>query len=70
MSIDKDTKWNNTSEEFVEQFLDKWIKDTKMEEMYRIQNELKEKKNRSRRRVMSYLRYEILMEHSLRRFKN
>jgi hypothetical protein len=31
-------------EEFEKQFLDKWIRDTKMEAIYRIQNELKETK--------------------------
>jgi hypothetical protein len=31
-----------TWEEFEKLFSDKWIRDTKMEEMYRIQDELKE----------------------------
>jgi hypothetical protein len=44
MSIDKDIRWSNTSEEFEICLLDKWIRDTKMEEIYRIQNELKEAK--------------------------
>jgi hypothetical protein len=42
--IDKDTRWNCTWEEFEKLFSNKWIKDTKMEELYRIQDELKEEK--------------------------
>jgi hypothetical protein len=44
MSIDKDTRWNITWEEFEKLFSNKWIKDTKMEAMYKIQDELKEAK--------------------------
>ena len=44
MSIDKDTRLNNTSEEFEKKISDKWIRDTKMEATSRIQNELKEAK--------------------------
>jgi hypothetical protein len=42
MSIDQDTRWHYTWEEFEKIFLDKWIKDKNMEEMYRIQDDLKE----------------------------
>jgi hypothetical protein len=41
MSIDFDTRWNITWEEFEELFSNKWIRDTKMEEMYKIKEELK-----------------------------
>jgi hypothetical protein len=41
-SIDKDTRWNCSWEEIEKLFSNKWIKDTKMEELYRIQDELKE----------------------------
>jgi len=41
MSVDQNTRWHCTWEEFEKLFLDKWIRDTKMEEMYRIQYELK-----------------------------
>ena len=41
MSVDQNTRWNYTWEEFEKLFLDKWIRDTKVEEMYRIQYELK-----------------------------
>jgi hypothetical protein len=33
MNIDKDTRWNITWEAFRKLFSNKWIKDTKMEEM-------------------------------------
>ena len=36
MSVDQNTRWNYTWEEFEKLFLDKWIRDTKVEEMYRI----------------------------------
>jgi hypothetical protein len=42
MSIDQDTIWHFTWGKFEELFLNEWIKDTKMEEMYRIKDELKE----------------------------
>jgi hypothetical protein len=42
MSIDQDTRWHCTWEIFEELFSNKWIKDTNMEEMYRIKDELKE----------------------------
>jgi hypothetical protein len=44
MSVDQNTKWHCTWEEFEKLFLDKWIRDTKMEELYIIQDELKEEK--------------------------
>jgi hypothetical protein len=45
ISVDMDTRWNNKSDEFEKIYiLDKWIRDTKMEAMYRIKNELKEAK--------------------------
>jgi hypothetical protein len=44
MSVDQNTRWNYTWEEFEKLFSDKWIRDTKVEEMYRIQYELKESK--------------------------
>ena len=42
MSVDQNTTWHCTWEEFENLLLDKQIRDTKMEEMYRIQDELKE----------------------------
>jgi hypothetical protein len=42
--LDEDTRLHSTWEEFEKLFSDKWIMDTKMEELYRIQNELKESK--------------------------
>ena len=44
MSIDQNTRWHCTWEEFEKLFSEKWIRDTKMEELYRIQDELKEAK--------------------------
>ena len=41
MSVGQNTIWNYTCEEFEKHFSDKWIRDTKVEEMYRIQYELK-----------------------------
>jgi hypothetical protein len=42
MSVNKNTRWHCTWEEFEKLFSDKCIRDTKMEELYRIQDELKE----------------------------
>jgi hypothetical protein len=42
--LDEDTRLYSTWEKFEEIFSNKWIKDTKMEEMYTIQDELKEEK--------------------------
>jgi hypothetical protein len=44
MSIDNDTKWNITWEEFEKCFSNKWIKDTKRGDMYKIQEDLREAK--------------------------
>jgi hypothetical protein len=44
MSVDQNTRWHCTWEEFEKCFSDKWIRDTKIEEMYIIQDELKETK--------------------------
>jgi hypothetical protein len=44
MSVDQNTRWHCTWEEFEKLFSDKWIRDTKMEELYRIQDELKDRK--------------------------
>jgi hypothetical protein len=43
-SLDEGTKNSPTWENFEELFSNKWIKDTKREEMYKIQEELKESK--------------------------
>jgi hypothetical protein len=44
MIMDKYNRWNNISKEFEKLFLDKWIRDAKMEAMYRIQEDLKKEK--------------------------
>jgi hypothetical protein len=44
MSVDQNTRWHCTWEEFEKLFSNKWIRDTKMEELYIIQDELKEAK--------------------------
>jgi hypothetical protein len=44
MSIDEDNNWKMSWEEFQELFLNKWIRDTKMEALYKIQEDLKEAK--------------------------
>jgi hypothetical protein len=41
MRIDFDIRWNITWEEFEEIFSNKWIRDAKMEAMYKIQEDLK-----------------------------
>jgi chromosome segregation ATPase len=46
MSIDNDTRLNITWEAFEKLFSNKWIKDTKMEEMHKIQDELIEAKEK------------------------
>jgi hypothetical protein len=43
-SFDEDTIFYSTWGKFEELFSNKWIRDTKMEEMYRIQDVLKEAK--------------------------
>jgi hypothetical protein len=43
-SLDKGTKLSPTRENFEKIFSNKWMKDTKMEEMYKIQEDLKEEK--------------------------
>jgi len=50
MSIDKDNKWKIPWEEFEELFSNKWIKDTKKEEMHKIQEELKETKEETKKK--------------------
>jgi hypothetical protein len=42
--LDEGTKISPTWENFEKLFSNKWIKDTKREEMYKIQEELKEEK--------------------------
>jgi hypothetical protein len=42
--LDKDTRLNTTWEVFEELFSNEWIRDTKMETMHKIQEELKEEK--------------------------
>jgi hypothetical protein len=42
-NLDESTRRSATWEVFEELFSNKWIKDSKMEEMYSIQDELKEK---------------------------
>jgi hypothetical protein len=44
MNLDQDTRWNCTWDEFEKLFSNKWLKDTKMEKMLKIQDELKEGK--------------------------
>jgi hypothetical protein len=44
MTVDQNTRWNCTWKEFEKIFSDKWIRETEMEEMYRIQDQLKEEK--------------------------
>jgi hypothetical protein len=43
-SLDEDIRRNTTWEKFEELFSNKWIRDTKMDAMYRTQDELKEAK--------------------------
>ena len=42
--LDEDTRLHSTWKELEKLFSDKWIRDRKMEELYRIQDELKEAK--------------------------
>jgi hypothetical protein len=44
MRVDQNTRCHYKWEEFEKRFSDKWIRVTKMEELYRIQDELKEAK--------------------------
>ena len=70
MSIDFDTRWNMTWEEFENIFSDKWIRHTKMEEMYRIQDELKEEKEQIKKNCEQLSKIISLNESLIKEVKN
>jgi len=70
MSVDQNTRWQCTWEEFEKLFSDKWIRDTKMEEMYRIQDELKEEKEEIKKKGEELSNIISLNESLIKEVKN
>jgi hypothetical protein len=70
MSVDQNTRWQCTWEEFEKIFSDKWIRDTKMEEMYRIQDELKEEKEEIKKKGEELSNIISLNESLIKEVKN
>jgi hypothetical protein len=69
-SFDKDTRRSTTWEVFEELFSNKWIKDSKMEEMYRIQDELKEEKEEIKKKNDEFTNMQSLNESLIKEVKN
>ena len=61
-SLDEDTRFNSTWEEFEKIFSRRWIKDTKIEAMNKIWNELKEAKEELKRKCDEILKIQHLNE--------
>jgi hypothetical protein len=70
MSVDQNTRWHCTWEEFEKLFSDKWIRDTKMEEMYRIQDELKEENEEIKKKGEEVSKVISLNESLIKEVKN
>jgi hypothetical protein len=70
MSLDQNTRWNCIWEEFEKLFSDKWIRDTKMEELYRIQDELKEVKEEIKKKGEAISKIQFLNESLIKEVKN
>ena len=70
MSVDQNTRWHCTWEEFEKLFSGKWIRDTKMEEMYRIHNELKEAKEDIKKKGEDLSKIISLNESLIKEVKN
>jgi hypothetical protein len=70
MSVDQNTRWHCTWEEFEKLFSDKWITDTKMEELYIIQYELKEEKEDINKNVEDLSKIISLNESLIKEVKN
>jgi hypothetical protein len=70
MIDDQNTRWHCTWEEFEKLFLDKWIRDTKMKELYRIQDELKEEKEEIKKKGEDLSKIISLNESLIKEVKN
>ena len=70
MSVDQNTRWHYTWEQFEKLFSDIWIRDTKMEELYRIQDELKEAKEEIKNKVEELSKIRSLNESLIKEVKN
>jgi hypothetical protein len=70
LSIYKDTIWNHTWEEFEKILSNKWIGDTKMEELYRIKDELKEEKEEIKNKSEELSKIRSLNESLIKEVKN
>jgi hypothetical protein len=69
-SFDKDATRSTTWEVFDELFSNKWIKGSKMEEMYRIQDELKETKEEIKKKNDEFSKMQFLNESPIKEVKN
>jgi DNA repair exonuclease SbcCD ATPase subunit len=70
MSVDQNTRWYCKWEEFEILFSDKWIRDTKMEEMFRIQDELIEAKKEIKKEGKELSKIISLNESLIKEVKN
>jgi hypothetical protein len=69
-SLDEGTRQSTTWEVFEELFSNKWIKDSKMEEMYRIQDELKQAKEEIKKKNNEFSKMQSLNESLIKEVKN
>jgi hypothetical protein len=70
MSVDQNNRWHYTWEEFEKVLSDKWIRDRKMEELYRIQDELKEAKEEIKKKDEEIYKIRSLNESLIKEVKN
>jgi hypothetical protein len=69
-SLNEDTRLHFRWKEFEKFFLDKWIRDTIMKEMYRIQDELKEAKEEIKKKAEELSKIISLDESLIKEVKN
>ena len=70
MSVDQSTRWHCIWEEFEKIFSDKWIRETEMEEMYRIQDQLKKEKEEIKKKGEELSNIISLNESLIKEVKN
>ena len=68
--LDGVTRRSATWEVFEELFSNKWIKDSKMEEMYRIRDELKEAKEEIKKKNDDFSKMQSINESLIKEVKN
>ncbi len=69
-SLAEDTRLYSTWKEFEKLLSDKWIRDTKMEELYRIQDEFKEANEEIRNKGQELSKIQSLKESLIKEVKN